>query len=444
MLEFWGKFGFNCGMSKRILLVNPPIYDFTAFDFWLKPLGVLSVAGLLRGHAEMELFDYLERSGESDEFGKGKFDAERIETPKVLADIPRSFNRFGKERKEFREYLCNTKRFDFVIIQTVMTYWYQGVQEVIEDIKKLSPSTKIVLGGPYATICNLHAKSLGADLIIEGTDLRPLWHLLDVIPVKYQSPFWEGYDGIESGAMKLTRGCPFKCTYCSVPNVYTEFVPRSPLNCGADIDLLEERQVKNVAFYDDALLYEPTRTLIPFLQYVIQKQPGINFHTPNGLHAKFVYDELAELMVRAGFKTFYLGFESMSEDFQKSTGSKLKPRELVKAVVNLQKAGANRKNITAYAIVGHPDSDTQQLEESMRYINELGIRVMLSDFSPIPGTHDGDKCNKFADMSEPLNHNKTAFPIRLLGNDRVNELKDLCRELNGSIGAKTDQDKVYE
>jgi radical SAM superfamily enzyme YgiQ (UPF0313 family) len=226
--------------------------------------------------------------------------------------------------------------------------------------------------------------------------------------------------------------------------VYAEFVPRSPQNCGADIDLLNERQVKNVAFYDDALLYEPTRTLIPFLQYVIQEQMGINFHTPNGLHAKFVYDELAELMVRAGFKTFYLGFESMSEDFQKSTGSKLKPRELVKAVVNLQKAGANRKNITAYAIVGHPDSDTQQLEESMRYINELGIRIMLSDFSPIPGTQDGDKCNKSTDMTEPLNHNKTAFPIRLLGNDRVNELKDLCRELNGSIGTKSDQDKVYE
>jgi hypothetical protein len=39
---------------------------------------------------------------------------------------------------------------------------------------------------------------------------------------------------------------------------------------------------------------------------------------------------------------------------------------------------------------------------------------------------------------------KAAFPIRLLGDDRVNELKDLCRELNGSIGAKTDPDKVYE
>ena len=32
-------------MKPRILLVNPPIYDFSAYDFWLKPYGLLRVAG---------------------------------------------------------------------------------------------------------------------------------------------------------------------------------------------------------------------------------------------------------------------------------------------------------------------------------------------------------------------------------------------------------------
>jgi hypothetical protein len=45
----------------KILLVNPPIYDFAAYDFWLKPYGLLSVAGYLRGRAEFKLFDYLDR-----------------------------------------------------------------------------------------------------------------------------------------------------------------------------------------------------------------------------------------------------------------------------------------------------------------------------------------------------------------------------------------------
>ena len=31
----------------NLLLVNPPIYDFTAFDFWLRPYGLLRVGGRL-------------------------------------------------------------------------------------------------------------------------------------------------------------------------------------------------------------------------------------------------------------------------------------------------------------------------------------------------------------------------------------------------------------
>ena len=48
-------------MKPKILLVNPPIYDFAAYDFWLKPYGLLSVAGYLQKKADFELFDYLDR-----------------------------------------------------------------------------------------------------------------------------------------------------------------------------------------------------------------------------------------------------------------------------------------------------------------------------------------------------------------------------------------------
>lgn len=48
-------------MKPRILLVNPPIYDFSAYDFWLKPYGLLRVAGFLRDQADFYLFDYLDR-----------------------------------------------------------------------------------------------------------------------------------------------------------------------------------------------------------------------------------------------------------------------------------------------------------------------------------------------------------------------------------------------
>ena len=36
-------------MKPRNLLITPPIYDFSAYDFWLKPYGMMRVAGFMRG-----------------------------------------------------------------------------------------------------------------------------------------------------------------------------------------------------------------------------------------------------------------------------------------------------------------------------------------------------------------------------------------------------------
>src|SRR5262252_10209935 len=86
-------------MQPRILLVNPPIYDFSAYDFWLKPYGLLRVAGYLRGQAELALFDYLDRfhplappdqPQRSDVWERGAFYAQSAAKPALFANIPRS------------------------------------------------------------------------------------------------------------------------------------------------------------------------------------------------------------------------------------------------------------------------------------------------------------------------------------------------------------------
>lgn len=423
----------------RILLVNPAIYDFAAYDFWLKPYGLLSVAGQLRGQADFVLFDYLDRLHpfvadreglQSDQWGRGRFLRERIEKPECLESIPRYFRRFGLPRDCFTMFCEGQDPFDYVLIQTVMTYWYPGVREVIDDVRRAWPNAQIVLGGNYVTICPDHAARLGADLLVPGTDLDPLWRWLQLEPDSSQPALWDACDRLDMGVLKLAQGCPFKCTYCSVPKVYGEFKPRSLERSLAEFDLLVARGATNIAFYDDALLYEAETVLKPFLQEVIGRDVAVNLHTPNALNARFVTAELAELMVRAGFKTFYLGFESSSRQWQQSTGAKVYSEELAQAVGHLVACGADPANITAYQIVGHPNSDIQELEASMQFVHSLGIRGMLADFSPIPGTPDGDACRRWVDLDEPLMHNKSAFPVIYLGFDEVNRLKDLQRQLN--------------
>ncbi len=429
-------------MSPKILLVNPPVYDFAAYDFWLKPYGLLTVAGYLRDRADFRLFDYLDRQHPfmvdrdelaCDRWGRGRFYCENIPRPPLLRTIPRHFRRFGLPREIFVDFLASEAPFDFALIQTTMTYWYQGIEEVIEDVREISPEAKIVLGGNYATLCPDHAGASGADFLVRGTDLGPLWEYLQITPSPDQPPLWEAYPKLNVGVLKLTDGCPFNCTYCSVPKVYGKFKSRSVEHSMAELELLHQLGVGNVAFYDDALLFEAEKTLIPFLEEVTSGDMRVDFHDPNALNARFITADLARLMVKSGFRTFYLGFESASVQWQKQTGSKVFSEELARAVDYLVAAGAEPSNITAYQILGHPHIGIQELESSMRFVHSLGIRGMLADFSPIPGTPDGEYCRRWVNMDEPLTHNKTAFPIILLGFDETNRLKDLQRRLNRSI-----------
>ena len=434
--------------TRKILLVNPPVYDFAAFDFWLKPYGLLSVAGLLRGRAELSLFDFMDRYHPSlqghmcqvsDPWGRGHFPNRVVAKPVPLSSVRRRFRRYGLELELFRRHLQERGPFDVALIQTVMTYWYPGVQEVMQEIRALSPGCKIVLGGVYATLCRDHAMTLGPDLVVRAGDLAPLWRLIETEPDPDGLPLWEAYPTLKTGVMKISQGCPFRCTYCSSHRLYPEFQARSLDRALSELNLLIQCGVGDVAFYDDALLWREGEVLRPLLDGVIKKGASVRFHAPNALHARLIQPEIAARMVRAGFTGFFLGFESVSPEWQRKTGDKASREDLSRAVGHLVKAGVDPAQITVYLLLGHPDQDLQDLDRSMRFVHGLGVRLLLSDFSPLPGTPDGDRCAEWVDLSEPLWHNKTAFLFRRLGEENVQGFKQLCKELNRRIGPPAQQ-----
>ena len=186
---------------SRVLLVNPPLHDFTAYDFWLRPYGMLRVAGRIQHACDLEVFDFLV-ARVTNPWGRGRFPEQVIARPQAFRDIPRRFRRFGRPRAEFHEFL-QSRSFDAVLVQTMMTYWYPGLREVIEDVRRFQPQATIVLGGVYATLLPSHAQSLGADLVVRGSELAPLFRLLSIDPVD-APPYWNG-SLRQVGVMKLTR-----------------------------------------------------------------------------------------------------------------------------------------------------------------------------------------------------------------------------------------------
>jgi radical SAM superfamily enzyme YgiQ (UPF0313 family) len=196
----------------------------------------------------------------------------------------------------------------------------------------------------------------------------------------------------------------------------------------SELEQLVRLGARNVALYDDALLYRADDILVPFLEILIKHNIKVAFHTPNGLHARFITPKIARLMVKAGFRSFFLGFESDSGGWQEMTGGKVYAQEFARAVRCLRDAGAD--SVISYVIIGHPDSKEQNIESTLRLAHSSGVRIMLSEFAPVPGTPDGERSRRWVDMDEPLEHNKTAFTIYRLGMERVTRLKALCQELN--------------
>ncbi len=83
-------------IKPHILLINPWITDFAAYNLWVRPLGLLSLASLLRINGfNVTLIDCLDFNMKTKRYGDGKFFKIKIEKPFPLKMIPRNYSQYG-------------------------------------------------------------------------------------------------------------------------------------------------------------------------------------------------------------------------------------------------------------------------------------------------------------------------------------------------------------
>jgi radical SAM superfamily enzyme YgiQ (UPF0313 family) len=429
-------------MGKKILLINPWIYDFAAYDFWLKPLGLLYLGGLLRqnGH-QVHFIDCLDpyhpamvarglKLPQRHAYGRGKFFRQVIPKPDALKMMPKNYCRYGILPEIFREELNNHRDTDIVLITSMMTYWYPGVFEAIKIIKEVLPKIPVVLGGKYATLCSEHAiKYSGADFVISGAGEKQILNLMqDVFGEKpsfmpdeenldsFPYPAFDLIRKIDQLPITTSRGCPYRCSYCSSPILNKKFIRRDPIKVADEIEHWQKKfGVKNFSFYDDALLVEPGKMIISLLNELQKRNLSCQFHCPNGLHLREIDAELSRLLYASGFKTIRFGFETADFQRQKQTGGKVKNEELQNGVRHLKNAGYKTGEIGIYLLCGLPNQSAAEVSYSIYFVQECGAKPMLAEYSPIPGTKmwaQAVAASPFDIQREPLYHNNSLLPCR--------------------------------
>ena len=426
-------------MQPSLILINPWIYDFAAYDLWSKPLGLLTLAGFLtnRGfrihlidcldihHPGMNASPSLIRLARRP-YGTGKFFRERVQKPPALKDVPRPYSRYGMDRQLFVKALKAVERPSAILVTSLMTYWYPGVVEAVRLAKQIHPGTPVLLGGIYARLCTEHALRVsGADEVVTAAGSHNFSALLEILrrlgieaapPSEPPHPYpsFDLLHGIDYVCLQTSSGCPFRCLYCASPFLNPRLSRKDPLQVMEEIVHWQANWgVRDFAFYDDALLVGFESHLKVVLEEVVRQKRTLRFHTPNALHVRELTSSVARLLHASGFQTIRLGFETSDMGLHRRLGGKVSAGEFEKAVGNLAAAGFSKEQIGVYILAGLPDQSPASVEDSVRYVDRAGASPYLAEYSPIPHTPLWDKAlsrSGYDLAAEPLFHNNTLLP----------------------------------
>ncbi len=423
-------------MKKRVLVINPWIYDFAAYDYWLKPLGLLYLAAFLRENGlEVTFLDCLDPAFWGDTFsrpkrrpgGHGHFIKETVSPPPFLSLAERPYHRYGVTPEKIRQKLSTFPAFDLILAGTTMTYWYPGLWEIVRISHDLSPATPVAIGGIYVTLCPDHARKSGADYVLAGPGERQVSFLVEDIlglPLLYEPDLhspdtlpYPAYDLLlepDELPILTSRGCPFRCPYCASHLLSPSFVRRAPEKVVDEIEWwLQSKGVRNFAIYDDAFLMRAEDFAVPFLREIIRRRLDIWLHCPNGLHIREITSLTARLMYRAQVTTLCLGLETNDRKNQVNWGGKVFNEEFEAAVCYLKEAGYEGRNIGVYILCGLPEQEPEEVAATIEYVKAWGARPILAEYSPIPGTDLWSKAKEvspFPLQEEPLFQNNTLLP----------------------------------
>jgi len=443
----------------KVLFVNPYIYDFTAYDMWLRPLGLYYLVATVRRYSDAEIYwldaldrfqDGMETLGRAD--SRGKYPREFVAKPRLYQDVPRNYSRYGMPLELFQSKIAALPEMDVILVTSLMTYWLEGLQFTLQLLKQRFPRAKVVLGGVLPSLAPAETRLLlPADHYVKGYGetavLRLLADLGARVPImpdfgannEFPLPAVD-LAGTQKYVPLLTaRGCPYRCSYCASRLLHPVFLERRPDDILAEID--DRRQIfasEHYIIFDDALLINKKERFLPvFSRLARDRKIPWHFHTPNGLHAREIDRESAAVLHAAGFATLRLGFEGLTGDILRRSDGKVKRKQMETAVRELERAGYRRGQLGAYLLFGFPGQSLADMETSLAFVRDLGVVPHLSVFSPVPGTIDFLDLQRRGVLATPLDlleTNKIYFLYKKSGfsGEEILHIKDIAAAISNA------------
>jgi anaerobic magnesium-protoporphyrin IX monomethyl ester cyclase len=314
-----------------------------------------------------------------------------------------------------------------VVGLTAMTPTISRAIEIARYIKGARPEIPLILGGSHATL--LPGETLTAapeiDVIVRGEGEETIVELLTALENKQSLGEIQGITYSENGktvdnplrssmieldslpflayhllhpglyrphpphgralpfaVMITSRGCPYKCAYCSKPVFGKKFRAQSPERVVDEIAYLQEKRgIKELAFYDDVFTMDKKRAYA-VAEEILKRGGKIIWSCETRVN--LVDRELLRHMKQAGCYSVSYGIESGSQEILDTIDKDITLEQVEEAVRFTREAGLH---VIGYFMVGSPGETPATIRQTVGLARKLKLDfAQFSITTPFPGT----------------------------------------------------------
>jgi len=228
---------------------------------------------------------------------------------------------------------------------------------------------------------------------------RPAWHLL-----KPENYFTNSFTiGLAKGKLRnmpilATRGCPYQCTFCSSPSMWTtRYIMRNPKEIVDEIEwLIEEYQANDFEFFDLTAIIKKSWILNFCDELKKRKINNITWQLPVGTRSEALDEETLKAIYDSGCAYICYAPESGSEKSLNIIKKRVKLNRLIESIKAAVKIG---HTVKLNFIIGFPHETLMDCLKSVFFGIYCSLRFGVYDvnfamFSPYPGSELFEKLKK--------------------------------------------------
>lgn len=232
----------------------------------------------------------------------------------------------------------------------------------------------------------------------------PDWDLLD--PAFYTHPCIWLHRSRETLVRNLdtivSRGCTFSCSFCGMSGWVGRPQWRSVDSVIGYLRGLQEKYGINATMFQDSSLGNNRQYLEELCERFIESELNKTLIWNANIRANQIDVDLAKLMLRAGCRMVFVGFESASDSVLKAMHKQTTVEDNRNCARALEEA---KLPYWASFIAGFPGETAEDLNASLEFARTIDpIGGWANEFNPTPGTRIYTKLLKEGKLVKPTSH----------------------------------------